>query len=183
MAADLGFVMHAAERDAGEFTSQGTGDAASERGLAYAGRSDEAEDWSLHRGLQTAYREIVEDAVLDLLQIVVVLVEDLLGFDNIDIRAGGLAPRQGRHPLQVRARHHVFGGRRRHLGQALQLAVAFLLCFRGHPCFVHLLAQLIDLLHRVVRLAEFLLNGLHLFAQQVFPLVLADLLLNLLVNL
>jgi len=44
-------------------------------------------------------------------------------------------------------------------------------------------AQLVDLLHGVVGFAELLLNGLHLFAQQVFTLVLADLLLHLFVNL
>ena len=76
MAADLGLVVHAAERDAGELAAERAGDAAAERGLADAGRSDEAEDRALHVGLQAADREVVEDAVLDLLEAVVVLVED-----------------------------------------------------------------------------------------------------------
>jgi len=43
-------------------------------------------------------------------------------------------------------------------------------------------AKLVDFLHGIVGFAEFLLDGLHLFAQQVFALVLAHLFLNLIVN-
>ena len=93
------------------------------------------------------------------------------------------APRQRRHPFQVRARNHVFRRSRRHLRQPLQFAIALFLGFRRHSGFVHLLAELVDLLHRIIGFAEFLLNRLHLLAQQILTLVLAHLLLNLLVNL
>ena len=52
----------------------------------------------------------------------------------------------------------------------------------GHAGFFDFLAKFVDFGSGVVDFAEFLLDGLHLLAQQVFALVLADLLLNLLVD-
>ena len=80
VAADLGLVAHAAERDADELAVEGAGDRAPERGLADARRPDEAEDRALERLLERlAHREVLEDPLLDLLEVVVVLVEDLAG--------------------------------------------------------------------------------------------------------
>src|SRR3981081_3277086 len=47
MAADFGFVAHAAERDANEFAAGGVADGHGERGFADARRSDEAKDGAL----------------------------------------------------------------------------------------------------------------------------------------
>ena len=47
-------------------------------GLAHAGRADEAEDRALHLPGQLAHRQELEDALLHLVEAVVVLVEDLL---------------------------------------------------------------------------------------------------------
>jgi hypothetical protein len=47
VAADLGLVAHAAERDAHELAARGPRDGARERGLADAGRADEAQDGPL----------------------------------------------------------------------------------------------------------------------------------------
>src|SRR5436305_13389524 len=44
MAADFGFVAHAAESNAGEFPAQGVSNAASQRSFADAGRSHQAKD-------------------------------------------------------------------------------------------------------------------------------------------
>jgi hypothetical protein len=57
MAADLGFVAHAAERHADELAAGGLRDRHPERGLADAGRSDEAEDRTLGILDQAAHRE------------------------------------------------------------------------------------------------------------------------------
>ena len=54
-----------------------------ERRLADAGRPDEAEDRALELLHQRLHREVLEDALLDLLQAVVVLVEDLLGLVDV----------------------------------------------------------------------------------------------------
>jgi hypothetical protein len=47
------------------------------RGLAHAGRPEQAEDGALLVLLELAHREVLEDALLHLLETVVVLVEDL----------------------------------------------------------------------------------------------------------
>jgi len=73
---------------------------------------------------------------------------------------------------------------RSHLGEPLDLAVAFFLGFRGHACFFNLFSEgSSDLLHGIVGFTEFLLDRFHLLAQQIFALVLAHLLLNLFVDL
>ena len=112
-----------------------------------------------------------------------IFVENFVRFGDVDLFAAGrFAPGQRSHPFQVGPRNHVLRRRWSHLRQPLQLAVAFFLRFRGHARFVNLFAQLVDLLHRIVGFAEFLLDRLHLFAQQIFTLILADLFLHLVVN-
>ena len=49
--------------------------------------------------------------------------------------------------------------------------------------FFDFFAQFVDFLLGIVDFAQFLLNGLHLFAQEILALILANLLLNLFVNL
>ena len=75
MAADLRLVAHAAERDAHELAVHRARDRLAERRLADAGRADEAEDRPLHVALQLPDREVLDDALLDLVEVVVVLVE------------------------------------------------------------------------------------------------------------
>ncbi len=106
MAADLRLVPHAAQRHAHEPPAQRPGDALAEAGLAHAGRPHEAEDrlarrtcrpsraaarrarWLCRRRLpgpacallpELLDGQVLEDAVLDLLEVVVVLVQDLRG--------------------------------------------------------------------------------------------------------
>ena len=88
VAADLRLVAHAAERDADELAAHGARDRAAERGLAGARRPDEAQDRSLGVLLELAHREVLEDAVLDLLEVVVVLVEDLAGVRDVEVVLG-----------------------------------------------------------------------------------------------
>ena len=85
MAADLGLVAHAAERDADELAAQRARDRAPERGLADARRADEAEDRAAGVRLQLAHGEIFEDALLDLFEIVVILVEHLLRVREVEV--------------------------------------------------------------------------------------------------
>ena len=77
VAADLGLVMHAAEADAHEFAVHGARDRLAERGLADAGRTDEAQDRRLALRRELAHGEIFDDAPLDLVEAVVVVVEDV----------------------------------------------------------------------------------------------------------
>ena len=77
VAADLGLVAHAAQRHADELAAQRPRDRLAERGLADAGRPDEAEDRPARLWRELADRQVLEDALLHLLEAVVVLVEDL----------------------------------------------------------------------------------------------------------
>ena len=91
VAADLRLVVHAAQAHAHELAPGRLGDALAERGLAHAGRADEAQDRALARRIQLAHREVLEDALLDLLEAVVVLVEDAPRLGDVDRAASGVA--------------------------------------------------------------------------------------------
>src|ERR1019366_4502927 len=77
--ADLGLVTHAAERHAHEFAARGAGDRLAERGLAHAGRTDQAQDRPGQLVGALLHGEILDDAFLDLLRAIVVVIENLLG--------------------------------------------------------------------------------------------------------
>jgi len=66
MAADLGLVMQSAEAQPHEFAADGARDRLAERGLAHAGRADEAEDRALAFGVELAHGQEFENALLDL---------------------------------------------------------------------------------------------------------------------
>ena len=178
MTANLGLVVHAAERDALELAAQSARDAAAERGLAHARRSDKAEDRPLHIGLETAHAQVVEDAILHPLQVVVIQVENLLRLGNVDFAAGGLGPRQHRQPLDVVAGERVVGSHGRHPREPVELLGGFLLHLVRHACGFDLLPQLLDVLLALVQLADLLLDGLQLFAQVVIALRLLHLVLH-----
>ena len=103
MAADLGLVMDAAEAHAHELAAHGARDALAQRRLADAWRADEGQDGAADRVRQGAHREVLEDALLDLLEAVVVLVEDPGGFLDVEAVVGGDVPRQADQPVDVGA--------------------------------------------------------------------------------
>src|SRR5262249_39820954 len=72
VATDFGFIAHAAERHADELAAGGLGDGHAERGLAHAGRSDEAKNAALGILDQPPYGEKLEDALFDFFQAVVI---------------------------------------------------------------------------------------------------------------
>src|ERR1044071_3965976 len=69
VAADLGLVAHAAERDPAELAADRARDRATERGLADAGRAREAQDRALLVVLELADRHVLDDALLDLVEV------------------------------------------------------------------------------------------------------------------
>src|SRR5207302_2990221 len=85
MTADLGLVVHAAQAHAHELAPGRPGDALAERGLANAGRTDEAKDRALARRIELAHREVLEDAPLDLVEPVMVVIEDAACLRNVDL--------------------------------------------------------------------------------------------------
>ena len=179
VAADLRLVAHAPERDADELAIEGARNRPRQRGLADARRTDAAENRPLHAGVQLAHREVLENAIFRLLESAVVVVEHLPAAGEIDDLFGPHVPGQDHEPIEIRPRHRVLGRRHRHAGQPVELAKRFLLHRLGHARGLDLLAELLHLLGVLVAFAQLLLNRLHLLAQQILALVLADLGLHL----
>ncbi len=150
VAANLRLVPHAAERHAGELPPQRRGDALAERGLADTGRADEEQDrvaigglLAVHRAvlLQLAHREVFEDALLDLLQAVVIVVQLLARLGDVDRLLGGDVPGQARHPVEVRLDDAVLRRLRGQFCQAVELAIRLLARVLRHPGGFELLAD------------------------------------------
>ncbi len=179
MTTDLRLVAHAAQRDTMELASQRTSDRTAERRLANAGRSHEAEDGILALGPDLLDGEVLEDALLDLLQALVVLVQDGPGPRDVDRVARLVLPRHREQPVEIGPSHRVLGGRRRHLGKAVQLTQRLLARLLGHTSLLDLLAQAVDLLRALVALAQLFLDRLELLAQVVLALRLRHFGLNL----
>ncbi len=183
MAPDLGLVMHAAERQPHEFAAHGAGDRLAERGLADARRADEAQDRALALGLQLAHREIFEDALLDLGQAVMVLVEDAPRLGDVDAVLRGLRPGKLDQPIEIGADHAVLGGRLGHALEPLQLLQRLLLGLFRHAGLGDRLAQIGDLGLALVAFAELLLYLAKLLAQDVLALAAGKRFLRLLADL
>src|SRR5205814_9145521 len=79
VAADLGLVAHAAERDPMELAPERPRDRSPERRLADARRAHETEDRILARRADLLDGQVLEDPVLDFLEPFVIRVEDHLG--------------------------------------------------------------------------------------------------------
>ena len=177
--ANLGLVADAAETDADELAIHRAGDRASEAGLADTRRSGKAEDLRnagphLVAGLpQLAHGEEVEDALLDVLETVVVFIEDLLGNLEIEPVFALRRPGQAEHRVEVGANDGRLGGDCRHPFEARQLAIQLLLDIVRHAAFGDLAAEGVHLTAAIA--AELVMDGLELFAQVVLALILLDL--------
>ena len=101
VAADLGLIAHPAERHAGKLAAHRPGDRARDRGLADAGRADQAEDRAPHLAGQLQDGKIFEDPLFDLFQAVMVFVQDLFDFGNIEFAFGLLFPGQLDQPVKI----------------------------------------------------------------------------------
>ena len=132
MAADLGLVVHAAQADAHELAVHGARDRLAERRLADAGRPDEAQDRRLAVRRELAHRQVLDDAPLDLVEPVVVLVEDAARLADVDRRLLRNAPGQLDQPIEIGADHAVLGRRVRHALQPAQLLARLLLDLLRH---------------------------------------------------
>ena len=144
---------------------------------------DEAEDRPLHLVLQLAHGEVLQDPLLDLLEVVVVLVEDLLRLGDADVVLRLLLPGKLHHPVQVGAHDGRLGRIGMHPLQAAELFLGLLQHLLGHPGPFDLPLQVVDFLGLPVDVAQLLLDRLHLFPEEIFPLAFRHLLLRLVLDL
>ena len=180
--AHLRLVTHAAQRYADELASQRARDRLAERGLADAGRPDQAEDRPLLARSELAHRQVLEDALLHLLEVVVIGIEDLARLIEVQAILGALRPGQLHQPLEVGALHRVLRGRLRHLLETLQLLARRLLDVGRHLRGLDLLLERVEVAG-VLALPELVLDRLQLLAEDCLALVLGELLAHLQVDL
>ena len=91
---DLGLVAHAPEAEAEELAPERVGDRAADRGLADAGWADQQQDRAGDGLLQRADGEELDDAILDVLETVVIAVEDAPRLGETELVLGVDAPGQ-----------------------------------------------------------------------------------------
>src|SRR4051812_3660593 len=101
MAADLGLVADAAERDAHERPSCSVGDGLPEGRLPHAWRSDEAKECASCVAGELEHRDVLEDALLDVLEAEVIRIELRRDLVEVDRGLRALRPRQVRDQLEV----------------------------------------------------------------------------------
>ena len=176
---DLRLVVDAADGDPRVLALQRPRDGLAERGLADAGRADEAEDRAGDVAAQLRDGEVLDDPLLDLLQVEVVLVQHLTRVREIEVVLRRLRPGQRQDPVDVGADHAVLGRGSREALEASQFAVDGLARLLRQVGRLDPLAQLADLRLLGVALAELLLDRLHLLAQEELALALLHLRLDL----
>ena len=169
VAADLGLVAHAAERHAHEVAAGRLRDRLAERGLADAGRADEAQDRAGQLVGALLDREILDDALLDLLQAEVIVVEDLLGELEVLLDLALLVPRDREQPVEIVAHDRGLRRHRRHLPELLELVRGLLARLLRELGALDLVLDLRELVLAFL-VAELLLDRLHLLVEIVLAL-------------
>ena len=141
------------------------------------GRADEGQDRPgalvlLDAALlaQLAHRQVLGDALLDVVEARVVGVEHLARVHGVQTLFGALAPRHLGQPVEVGADHRALARGVAHALEAGELALGLLAHGLRHAGFLDLLAVVLGDGRRV--LAELALDRLHLLAQEVLALLL-----------
>ena len=178
VAADLGLVAHATQRNPDELATRRLGHGFAQRGFTHARRANKAQDRTFEFGRTLLHREIFNDTFFHLFKTIVVLVEDILRAAQILFDAGFGAPRDRQHPVEVVAHNCGLGRHRRHVLELLDLGIGlFTGLFRQFRAF-DLLFQLGNFASAIFAVAKFLLNGFHLLIQIVLALGLLHLRLD-----
>src|SRR5204862_6977177 len=143
-------------------------DGASQRRLADAGRTHEAQDRSLELAGQRQRTDVIEEAVLHFLQAVVIFVQHATGMRDVEDVVRALRPWQGEYPIHEVPRYRVFRVQRRGALQLSQLAHDTSLYRLGQPLLFDLRFQLEQV---VVLLSQLTMDGLELLLQVKLALV------------
>ena len=167
VAADLGFVVHAAEGDAHQLAVGRRGDALGDAGLAGPRRADQAQKPALYVRAQLPDGQVFQNALLDLVEAEVIVVQFLAGLLDVDGLLGRDAPGDLEAHVQITAQHGRLGGTEGLLGEPAQLLQELFAYLLGHRQGLDLLAVELD----IVVLAQLRLDDLHLLAQIVVALV------------
>ena len=99
-----------------------------------------------------------------------ILVQHVFGLDDIKLILGHLFPRQFRQPVEIGAYDAGFRRVAVHRGEPLELLVGFFAHVGGKPGLFDGLGDVFQFLVGVGAVAQFLADGLELFAQVIFLL-------------
>ena len=175
--ADLGLVAHAAQGDADELAPEGVGHGLAERRLADARRPDEGQDGAraapVHRrqaalGLQLAHGEVLEDALLDVRQTVVVGLQNARRLFDVEAVLGLDAPGELEHGVEPGADPARLGALVAGALELVDLALDGLADVLGQVTRLELgpVVVGVGVVAVVAELPELLADGIELAAQQ-----------------
>ena len=169
VAADFRFVVNAPHAKAHKFAANGPRNGAPQTGLSHSRRTGKTQNGPFGFFFQLAHGQKFQNAVLDIFQVEVVLIQDFLGILQIHVVLGFLIPGQGNQPIDVGAGNGVIRSGRGHFRHALQFLQGHgFHVFRHAGCF-NLLAEVFNfplpLVQLFVLFSQFLLNGFQLFPQ------------------
>ena len=142
MAADFRLVVHAAQTHTPELEAERFRDTLTQRGLTHPGGSNETENRTPAVRIQLAHGEEFEDALFDLVESVMVFIENGAGAFDVQLFGVGLRPWHRNEPVEIGARHRVFGSAVRHTLQAGEFALRLLFCLRRHAGILDCLLQI-----------------------------------------
>ena len=112
---------------------------------------------------ELANGEKFENALFDLLEAVVLVIENFFGGLNIANFLGALFPGHGQEPVDIIAADGGFRGHRRHEFQALQFRSGLFQHILGHAGGIDLFLQILDFV--LFAAAEFFLDRLEFFVE------------------
>ena len=163
VSADIRFIVHAAKADSYVFASERPCDALSDAGLAGARSSHEQQDRARLLLLQIHHGDLLDYAVLHLVETVVILVEHLARLVQIDMLCLFLLPGKPCDEVEVVIEHSRLGALSSVLFQAVQDLVCLLARGLVHARLRYLLLKHADVGYVLrMHLVELLLEVLHL---------------------
>ena len=172
MTANFGFIANAAERHPHVVAADRASDRASETGLTDAWRADKTDDRRAQFVAgEFAYGDVLDDAVLDLVEAVVIFVEDLARRFQAEVVFRFDRPGQLGQPFEIGADHTDLGRHRVLLLESFDLGECLLLHFLGHPARFDLVAHFARDRFLGRAFGEFFLNRPHLLAEIVLTLL------------
>ncbi len=180
VAADLGLVVDAAEAHAHELAPERARDGARDAGFAHARGSDEAEYLPVDFAREPRHGDVLDDALLDLLEAEVILVEYPARALEVEVVLGRLAPGELEHALDVVAHLRRFVRAAGQVAVTVDLALERLFDGLGHILLFERRQE--GVAFALLVLAELAADDLHLLAQEVFLLIFVYALLDLLLD-
>ena len=171
VAADLGFIMHAAKAHAGKVAVHAGGNGARNGGFADTRRADQADDLALDVRIELADGQNFQNALLDLFQTIVVMVQHLAGMGLVQIILGKGVPGQADDGIQIAANHADFGLIAGHFAKALTFFQQLFLAGGIQVQVLNLLGILFRFGTGILGIAQFFADDMHLFPQVVIALV------------